>query len=71
MARLLTILLAIFVTLFFMLLTLLSVFTLTLYIARYLDISVTAVIKIAATVMAESTREFILSIIAMLLQVGL
>ena len=71
MARLLTMLLAIFATVFFMLLVLLPVFALAHYIARHLEISVTDVIQMAATVMAEYTGEFILSIIAMLLQVGL
>ena len=71
MARLLTMLLAIFATVFFMLLVLLPVFALAHYIARHLEISVTDVIQMAATVMADYTVEFILSIIAMLLQVGL
>ena len=70
MTKLLKVSLAMLAVLFIKLLVLLPVLALALFLARHLDISVTAIIKMTVTIMAESTQEFILSIIDMLSQVG-
>lgn len=71
MIKLLKVSRAIFAALLFALLMPLPVLALTLFMARHLDLSVTAMIKMTVTVMVESTEEFILFVIAGSLQVGL
>ena len=63
-------LLTILAALLIILLILLPVLALALFIARHLDISVTAIIKMTVAIITESTGELIISLIAMLSQVS-